>query len=110
MGVSGDQFAIVWLDGQKEMSHLWINSVTGNLSPIHLEKVAAIADLRQEAALEMVDVGLLTAGDTRDRLNGATRKRREAFNTVIRVVKDSPLFTAQGRDYVMALDGKVMIA
>lgn len=56
MGVSGDPFVIVWLDEQKEISHLWVKTVTRNLSPTHLEKIGTIIDLRQEEALPMGDI------------------------------------------------------
>lgn len=53
---------------------------------------------------------MFTAGNARGRFNESSRKRREAFNTAIGVVKDSPLFTERGRQCVIALNGKVIIA
>lgn len=92
------------------MSNQWVKTVKRKLSPSHIEKVATIAELRQEAASEIADIGLFTAGDARGRVNDSNRKRREALNTAKGVVKDSLLFTERERQCVIASDGKGTIA
>lgn len=78
------------------------------LSPSHLEKVTAIADLRQNAASEVADIGSFAPGDARDRLKDTVRKRHPAVEAAMEVVKDSLLFTKQRSKRVVAFDGKVM--
>ena len=90
------------LDEQQEMSNRWVKTVTKKLSPSHLENVAALADLRQDAASELADIGLFVAGDDRDRFFDTVRKRRAAVEIAITAIKDSPLFTDAGRGEIKA--------
>lgn len=61
------------------------------LSPSHLQKVAAIADLRQNAASEVANLGLFTASYTMERLSDTVGERSGAVVKVMQVTKNSPL-------------------
>lgn len=67
--VSGDPFARVGLDEQHDMSSRRVKAERRELSPPHLKKLAAMADLWHGAASEVANLGLSTAGDGRDWIN-----------------------------------------
>lgn len=105
VSVRGDPFARVGLDEQQEMSNRWFKTVTKNLSPSHLEMVAASTDLRQNAASDVSKLGLLTASNTMERLNDTVRKRSGTMEKIIQMIRNWPSFhgTRKGESRIVQL-------
>lgn len=76
--------------------------------PSHVEKVAAIADLPQDAASNFADVGLFTPVNTVERSREKFRKRSTTVKNVMGVLINSTLMTERGRIDLAPFNGEVM--
>lgn len=101
-----DAFARLGLDERQEVANRFYKTLMRKIVASFIDKLAAIAQLREEAKIDFEREFLEQPRTNRDRCREIAGMRAPAIKEAITAVRNSPAFTAEGSQTVKALDGR----
>lgn len=105
--LGGDASSRVALDERQEVANRGYKGATKKITKTIVPKLADIVGMRERAIAEIERAFILAAAQ-RKLLPNLMKKRRPAMADAMNIVPDCVAFGAEGRDNVVALDGRVL--
>ncbi|CAB1115324.1 unnamed protein product [Ectocarpus sp. CCAP 1310/34] len=104
-----DVFARIGLDERQEVANRFYKTMTKRIVSSFIEKLAPIAQLREEALIQFEREYIEQAQKARDRSREVALKREPAVKEAREVLLKSPAFQGdEGVGKIMSLDGRVV--